>query len=85
MVFLIIVVFINAKELRDFKEEIRKQEDEACWLWILDKDGDGISGRTFYDCGVKNIGFKSTCESEWHDLDCKWQDDGVAKGCYCVG
>jgi len=66
--------------------DITIQEENNCWLWILDKNGNGISGRTQWNCNKeeKNIGFKKTCESDVFDLNCEWIN-GTAKGCRCYG
>lgn len=79
------VALLNNYDLQKYKEEVREEKENNCWWWILDDNLNGISGKTHYNCGVDNIGFKNTCESSFHNLNCEWIDNTYAKGCMCFG
>jgi len=45
-----------------------QEKQTKCWLWVLDKDGEGLGARMDWSCQ----GFKATCESGNHNVPCTW-------------
>ena len=72
------IAFLNKYDLDKYKEDVEERQLNACWLWFLGNDGNGLGAKTYSNCK----GFEETCRSDFSGFDCEWLNKSI-KGCKC--